>query len=174
MLNVLKLEAPWMTYRKKVNALFEKDKLIDVGEIYQAEDGNGYAFDVTVHDHDKYLALDRVLRRSVTLGYVKLAINLIDADRPTETDAIDLYTVIFDGNSIVKDIKDVEDQAGAHHGFVRFVPEVVQFYADDISDYSGNFNGLAEDIAREVFADDAHGVNFCTASLQEKKIELKL
>ena len=113
------------------------------------------------------LALDRVLNRRVVFGNVTLQINLYDMENETFDEAIKLYETIFAGNRIVKDIKDVPDQAGFHHGFVRFQPEIVQFYADDITDYNGNFNGLAEDIARELFSDVVHGVNFCTADLKE-------
>ena len=36
---------------------------------------------------------------------------------------------------------------------VCFKPQVVQFFDDDISDFNGNWSGLAQDIAREVFGD---------------------
>jgi hypothetical protein len=65
----------------------------------------------------------------------------------------------------VKDIKDVVDFTGTRHGFVRFQPEVIQFFHDDISDYNGNWSGLAQDIAREVFEGEYRGVHFCTAEV---------
>lgn len=164
----ISLSAPWSIYRNKVNALFELDKEIDVGEVEHMSDGV-YAFDVVVYSHEKYLALDRVLNRCVRFGNVTLVVNLTDAENEPEDDTIKLYETIFSGNRIVKDIKDVVDQAGVHHGFIRFWPEVVQFFADDLTDYDGNWNGLAEDIAREVFDDVAHGVFFCTASIEENK-----
>ena len=31
---------------------------------------------------------------------------------------------------------------GTAHGFVRFQPEVIQFFGDDLYDYDGNWSGL--------------------------------
>ena len=59
------------------------------------------------------------------------------------------------------------DFAGTHLGFVLFKPEVIQFLDDDTSDYYGNWNGLAEDIAREIFVEGYRGVNFCTEVKQK-------
>lgn len=67
----------------------------------------------------------------------------------------------------MKDIRTVEDSAGITHGFVRFQPEVIQFFQNDISDYNGNWSGLAQDIAKEVFVNQ--NVHFCTADLRENE-----
>ena len=61
----------------------------------------------------------------------------------------------------------VEDFTGTRHGFVRFRPEVVQFFHDDISDYNGNWSGLAQDIAGEIFDQELLGIHFCTADKRE-------
>ena len=53
------------------------------------------------------------------------------------------------------------------HTYLLFKPEVIQFFDDDIYDYEGNWTGLAQDIAREVFADETRGIHFCTASVEE-------
>lgn len=162
----LNLSAPWYTYQKKIKALFERDPDIAVGELYPAEGGYDYAFDVLVSNRQKYMALDRVLNRTKMFGSFALLVNLQDADQDSD-DAIELYKAIFDGNPIVRDIREAVDAAGVHHGFVRFQPEVIQFYNDDLSDYDRNWNGLAQDIAREAFDNVAHGISFCTASLRE-------
>ena len=36
-----------------------------------------------------------------------------------------------------------------------------------ISDFNGNWSGLAQDIAREVFTNDSSGIHFCTAGVNE-------
>ena len=67
----------------------------------------------------------------------------------------------------MKDVRLAGDRTGTKHGFVRFQPEVIQFFDDDIYDYNGNWSGLAQDIAREVFCDEVRGIHFCTAAVDE-------
>ena len=167
----LKLEAPWYTYQKKVKALFERDPSIRVGDIYQPKDSTAnYVFDIEVKDHEKFLALDRVFPKMKRFGNISLCIILYDEENANGMDeGVSLYEAIFRGNPILKDIQSVVDQAGVQHGFVRFQPEVIQFFNDDLTDFNGNWSGLAQDIAREVFEDDYRGVNFCTADLRENE-----
>lgn len=153
--------APWYIYQKQVKALFEHDPQIIVGEVYQQENGKDYAFDIEVRSHDKYLALERVLSRFKLFGNVALTVNLFDEENSAGDTVIDVCRVLFDGNPIVESVEDIVDLAGAHHGFVVFRPEVIQFYSDDLRDINGNTTTLAQDIAREVFS-DTEGVNFCT------------
>lgn len=161
----MKLEAPWYTWQKKVKALFERDPDIDVGDIYPVSEGSDYAFDIRVKKHAKFLALNQAMPTFVRFGNVRLAVCLFDEENNSDGVALALEQMraIFDGNPIVEDICEVEDDAGALHGYVRFRPEVVQFFDDDLRDYNGNWSGLAQDIAREVFGAGCIGVNFCTA-----------
>ena len=161
----MKLSAPWYTYQRKVKALFALDKEIEVGDIYDCEDG-GYAFEITVHNPAKFVALDRVMPKVAEFGNVKLKINVSDDKGDSTVAAIELYKTIFANNPIVKDVKDVKDFTGTLHGYVRFWPEVLQFFNDDLSDFDGLWSGLAQDIAREVFVNQ--NVHFCTADLREK------
>ena len=163
------LEAPWYTFRKKVNALFEQDPDITVGEIIESEDGKvNFLFDIEVRNHEKFLALDRVFPKVKAFGNVTLGIVLYDEENANGADdRVELYRTIFDGNPIVKDVREAMDHTGTRHGFVRFQPEVVQFFDDDISDFNGNWSGLAQDIAREVFEDEMAGIHFCTAAKNE-------
>jgi len=166
-MNNFKLEAPWYTYQKKVKAMFDRDPDINVGEVYQRENGKDYGFDVDVRNHEKYLALDRVLNRVKIFGNVTLFIALYDEENTLTDEAVAVYKTIFKGNPIVRKIEDVVDPTGTHHGYVVFNPEVIQFYDDDLSDYRRNWTGLAQNIARELFDDAAHGVCFCTADVRE-------
>ena len=163
-------EAPWYAFRKKVNALFGDDPDIRVGEIYESDDGfTDFAFDVEVRNHEKFLALDRVMPKVKTYGNVRLGIVLFDEENSENEgdDAVVLFRTIFADNPILKDIKVAADHTGTVHGYVRFQPEVIQYFDDDISDYNGNWSGLAMDIAREIFADSSRGVHFCTAEVRE-------
>ncbi len=163
------LEAPWMTYYKKVVNLFEKDPDIVVGEMEKGDEDDAfdYIFNIEVYNHEKYVALDRVMNTVVEFGNVTLGIDLFDMQNNSENETLDLFKTIFDGNGLVKDIQDVVDPAGYHHGYVRFKPEVIQFFDDDLRDMYGNWSGLAQDIAREVFPDAGPDVNFCTALVNE-------
>lgn len=163
------LQSPWVTYRNLLNAMFKDDQEVEVGNV--EDDGNGtgiYTVRVLVHNYDKFLAMKDVLHQSIVMGNITLNIELVcdvDTDDDQETD-IEKLKKVFQGNRIVKDFREVKDIAGATHNFVLFWPEVVQFWNDDMSDFYGNWNGLAEDIARSLFKVDG-SINFCTADLRE-------
>ena len=165
----LKLKAPWQTFHKKINALFGQDPDIVIGGIYKPEDGHAnYAFDMAVKDGEKFAALDRLLPNKHVFGITTLEICMKDGEgRDKSAERIGLYATAFRGNPVVKDFKNVDDMFGCRHGYVRFWPEVLQFFHDDLTDYNGNWSGLAQDIAREIFADDACGICFCTAPVNE-------
>ena len=172
----MKIEAPWYEYHKKVKALFDKDPDIEVGEIYEHPEGHSfpYAFDICVRKHEKFKALDRVMPEIVEFGNVSMGIFLMDMENLfSEERPVEMFAAIFDGNPLVKDIKEVRDFSGTLHGFVRFKPEVIQFFHDDISDYNGNWSGLAQDIAKEVFCGSPF-VHFCTAGVNEKDGEVAM
>ena len=163
------LKAPWYTYQNKLKALFERDPDITVGDIYEPGDGESdYAIDIEVRNHNKYEALDRTLKAELNFGNVTLNIVLYDMENSEpEHPAIELFTTIFRGNPIVRDIKEAKDFTDTKHCFIEFQPEVIQFYNDEIADYNGNWSGLAQDIAREVFEDGLRRIHFCTAAVNE-------
>ena len=165
----LKLEAPWYTYQKKVKALFCGDPAISVGEVAENENGDtAYYFDIEVRDHEKFIALDRVMPKKVTFGNVTMAIILYDeANAAADDDALALYKTIFNGNPNVDSVQAAYDHTGTRHGFVLFKPEVIQFFDDDIHDFNGLWSGLMQDIAKEVFEAEVRGIHFCTAKADE-------
>lgn len=158
------ISSPWYTFGRKVKALFGGDPDYRIGDVREANDGGAdYELDFEVRNHRKFVALDRVFPKVKAFGNVKLRINLFDEENGAE-DRVDLIRKIFDGNPAVSNIADVYDAADARHGYVLFRPEVIQFFNDDLSDLNGNWSGLAQDIAREVF-EDLPGIHFCTANL---------
>ena len=165
---MMKLMPPWYTFHKKFKALFENDPDINVGDVREGNETN-YAFDVEIRNHEKFIALDRVLPRVKTFGNVALEIVLYDVENNADdfTDRIELYRTIFKGNPIIKDVKEVKDFTGTPVGFVRFQPEVVQFFDDNIGDFEGLWSGLAQDIAKEVFDQETVGIHFCTAAAEK-------
>lgn len=158
------ISSPWYTFGRKVKALFGGDPDYRIGEVRECGDaGADYELDFEVRNHEKFAALERILPKTKTFGNVKLRINLFDEENGAE-DRIDLIRKIFDGNPAVSHIAASCDAADVLHGYVLFKPEVMQFFNDDLSDFNGNWSGLAQDIAREIF-DDLPGIHFCTAEL---------
>ncbi len=169
----VKIEAPWYAFHKKVKALFAGDKDIEIGDLYKPQEGEKsyLAFDILVRKHEKFLAMDKVMPATVEFGNVTVGICVQDLENGfDEAHPVQLFAAIFDGNPHVKDVKEVRDVTGTVHGYVRFKPEVLQFFHDDLSDYNGNWSGLAQEIAKEVFSDMA-GMHFCTAPVGEKEGE---
>lgn len=163
----LKIAPPWITYWRKCKALFELDKLVTVGDLEENDIGDKYRFDILVSGTEKYNALCQIIPDRVTFGNVILMINVVKT-LEQEEDHEALFKAAFAGNPILKDVITAKDFAGVKHTYVRFQPDVIQFPNDDISDYNGNWSGLAQTIAREVFETYANkGVHFCTADLRE-------
>ena len=163
----LNLQSPWVTYNNKIKALFAKDEDISVSDVREDDDGV-LTMVIGSSDYHKFVALDRVIAKKVEFGNVTLRIKVVQLNHiETIEDTVELYRTIFEGNKIVRDIRVLPDFTGTEHCFIRFNPEVVQFFNDDISDYDGNWSGLAQDIAKEIFQDCSAGVHFCTASVHE-------
>ena len=101
---------------------------------------------------------------------VKIA--LYDEENNGLNPGVELYETIFEGNPVIEDVKNRVFPDGVSHGYVRFKPEVVQFFDDNLSDYNGNWTGLAEDIAREIFENDSTGMQFCTAATDKVEVPL--
>lgn len=167
-----RLEAPWQTYRNMLNAIFKQDPDIQVGDVDVVEDGEDFSYlvEISVRDLGKYRSLNAVLPEYRKFGNVciKTVFTLQVQDTSAVEKMLNHYKIIFRGNPIVRDFRQVEDIVQEQHGYIRFEPEVLQFFHDDLSDFNGNWSGLAQDIAREVFK-DFPGIHFCTASLEENK-----
>ena len=164
------LEAPWYSYCKKLQALFKLDDDIEVGDVIDLQDDEySFGIGIEVRNHEKFQALSRLMPEKVTFGNVNVRLDIFDEENvDIPVDELSLFETLFDGNPLVKDIRSTVDQAGTKHSFVRFQPEVIQFFDDNLQDYNGNWTGLAQDIAREVFA-HSPAVNFCTADIREKE-----
>lgn len=165
--NELTLEAPWNTYRKMINALFEYDPEIEVGDVVSASgvESAEYNISIKVRNHRKFEALQKLLPNRKVFGSVVVAIYIYDMENKEKND-IDVFKDLFRDNPIVSNYEKVKLPDGSERNFVCFQPQVIQFFDDDISDCYGNFNGLAEDIARAVFGDRAGDVSFSTGLIQ--------
>lgn len=162
----LKLQALWYTYYGFVKAMFESDPEVNVGEFIV--DGSKYTLPVEVLSHKKFLALHDIMIQNFEFGNITMQIQLLDKENSMKSSAsnIDKLKAAFKDNTAVGKIIEQELPTGLKQAFVCFQPEVVQFYNDDISDYAGNFNGLMEDIARDLFNVDWN-TSFCTVDKRE-------
>ena len=163
------IEAPWYSFQKKVAAIFAGDPDVIVGDVYETDGDTDYAFDIEFKNHEKFLAADRLLPGVKMFGKVALGIVLYDEEN-TITDTLGLFETLFRGNPNVRSVVRSVDQTGTEWQYVVFEPEVIQFSDDNLADYRGNWNGLAQDIAPEIFAENSRGVYFCTADKRENSV----
>ena len=160
----LHLSAPWHTYRNMLAHMFSLDEDITVGNITGEGDALSLRIDV-LNNRGKCEALNQLLKKTVAFGSVTLTISVENSFSNSDS-AADIAKTALAYNRLVKDIVVKKDMTGTDHTFVVFYPEVIQFFNDDLTDYCGNFNALAEDVAREIFNTDICA-NYCTADLRE-------
>ena len=152
-----KLSPPWVDYYNKINALFEKDP--DVSIVFD-EDAKEIRF--YIEKKEKQNAIAHILPASVEFGNVVLKIMIVPSDDNGEDKSfIDWFKDAFDGNECVLDIKTGAIPLTSSISYVIFKKEVVQYFNDDLTTYSGFKSTLYEDIAKDVFT-NADNVCFCT------------
>ena len=155
-----KLSPPWVSFYRKLCALFAKDPDVSIDF-----DEDALEVKLKVDGADKADALSQLLPCKKPFGNVTLTITVIPSNK-IGARKIDLFSKAFDGNRAVSEIITLTNEYGDKNDFVVFDSEVVQFFNDDISDVYGNCSTLYQDIAREVF--DGSGVFFCTENILEK------
>ena len=163
------IQAPWYTLLGYIKAMFGGDPEIVIDETYAKGDDGIYYLTIDVRNWEKFKAIKDTMIQNFNFGNITVKIDLQCSVNTSESEScIEKLKKVFEGNHIVKRIVEVEDVAKVKHGYVIFQPEVIQFYNDDLTDYMGNFNGLAENIARTLFNVD-YLTNFCTADLRENE-----
>lgn len=163
------LVAPWQTYRKMLAAIFTYDNDVKVGEAFETGSGDDKVVHIPVEvlRTKKCKALAKVLNTNIIFGKVRVNVDLYDVENGESSTNLQTFRDIFNGNSIVSSFKTVRDSCGVDHYYVVFDnDEIIQFPNDDLTDYRGNFNGLPEDVARELFSVPGN-IQFCTKSLSE-------
>lgn len=156
----LNMSAPWQIYRNKIAALFEGDNEIEVKQI-----GKDRVLVIEVVNETKAAILEDYLPKTVTFGNVTIGIQVWIKEIDNDTDKI-AYLLKDTKNFIGLKVPE-KKKIGSIKPFACFIPEVVQFFADDLSDPNGKFNGLMADIAKEVLVGAKKYVYFSTA----RKIE---
>lgn len=165
----LELQSPWQTYYNKVRSLLGNDTDLTIGALEKGENRE-YFFRVDSTNTEKIEALSKVFKTVIPMGNITLKIyfGVIDSDaidsniKPSAED----FKIAFTDNPLVEDYHEF-DAFGGHYVYIEFKKKVIQFYNDDITDFYGNFNGLAEDIAREV-TNNVAGIFYCTSVSSNK------
>ena len=158
------LQSPWVTLRNKLDAFFREDQYVTVEQIPEDSGAEKDINIIVAGDKEKANALSVLLVDCIHMGNIIVNV-VVSNDDGTPIDFMDdtdveLIKKALSGNPEFDDIKEIVDPMHMTHTYVLFRPNVIQFWNDDISDYYGNWNGLMEDIAREIF--DVDGINFCT------------
>ena len=152
-LKTVNLSSPWSIYYKQLESLFSHDPDIEL-----AFNDKEYVITMRVKGSAKAEALAQLLPDTKQFGNVTVQINII-LDNIGDT-RLDLFARAFDGNPIVSEIIET-NTFGMDAAYVVFEREVVQYFNDDLSDAHGVCSTLYQDIAKEVFGEEA-GVFFST------------
>ena len=150
------LSSPWVIYYREIEALFGQDP-----EIKIEFDNDTVELKLFIDNNEKVEALEQLLPNTVAFGNVELKIYIIPANVKTARDYKALYTAAFRGNPAFKKCVNGGNPITSSSVYVVFKKEVVQFFDDDLTDINGNRSTLYQDIAKEIFREEA-GVNFCT------------
>ena len=159
----LGLSSPWITYFKKIEALFEKDP-----EVAVDFDDETYTLKIYVDDQGKAEAIDALLPDALDFGNVEMTIQVIPANGADPR--LELFRKAFEGNGAVVGIETVDITVPLLGGnsYVLFAPEVVQYFNDDLSTYDGYETTLYQDIANELLSVGDSRIFFCTARAVEE------
>lgn len=147
------ISAPWVSYYKKLYALFEYDE-----EVAMSYSDDERKVTILVESQIKADALAELLPNEKTFGNVTLKIEVVPSN--SEVDRLTLFRHAFSGNPIVSSIETSDGGAFAL-SYVMFSPDAVQFYDDNMGDPNGMCTMLPQDLASEVF-EEHDGVFFST------------
>lgn len=153
-----KLAPPWITYTNELKAMFRNDPEVNVVYNNDAKEVKLY-----VEKQDKAEALMMLLPKTKEFGGVKLKVTVVPANGDIDKEAI--FRRAFEGNPAFSDAVTLTGVFNNPITFVVFNPEVVQFWNDNMGDAYGNWNGLMEDVARDVFGDQ-DGVYYSTSLIE--------
>lgn len=149
------LSAPWITFYRKMVALFENDP-----EVRVIFDQENFLIKVYVDNYAKADALEQLLPTEKIFGNIKVIIEICPSNEAVSK--VSLFRNAFAENPAVSSIETLEDANVPAYNYVIFKNKVVQFFNNDLTDYFGFESTLFEDIARDIFEDRADGVFFCT------------
>ena len=147
---MLKLSSPWMNYYKAMKAFFDKDP--DVRVVFDEQTNK---VNVYVEDEYKAVALDNLLIPVQEFGNITIRINVIPANGTFLGDVVfedqtDLIKAAFKYNDAVDSIKSWQFAVNASYTYVLFKDEVVHYFNDDLSSYTGHAHTLMQNIGDKI------------------------
>ena len=151
----IKLSAPWVTYFRKLEALFGEDPDIDV-----RLDEDKYIITLYVKGNDKADALNQLLPYKKEFGGVTVGINVVPANED-DLSKEDLFSIAFRGNPAFSYMTSIDGILSNRFTYVVFKNKVVQFYNDNLGDVHGFCSTLYQDLAKEIFENEK-GFYYCT------------
>lgn len=149
-----KKSAPWITYFRKLEALFGDDPEIKI-EYFNVP----ALLKMYVDNPAKAEALSQLLPGEVVFGGVAAEIQVIPSNKSLTK--AELFAQAFTGNPAFSRMVDVGGVFTNPIHYCVFNKEVVQYWDDNLCDINGNESTLYQDIAEDVF-EDTDGVMFCT------------
>lgn len=158
----LTLVSPWVNFKKEIEVLFARDMEVDVEFV----DGEEKVIMLRVDNYTKAEALKRIMPKEKTFGNVVVRIEVIPANTPDDWSVLDTFGEAFKMNCAFHGVKESATPFGTFR-YVMFDPKVVQYQNDDIGDANRIKSTLYQEIAKDVFADTAQGVHFCTSRYYE-------
>lgn len=141
----VKLSTPWATHERKLKALFAKDPEVHVEGVFTDEEKH---IDIRVDSPAKGEALALLLPEEVDFGGVKVAINVVPANKAT---VASLLKTAFAGSPALEDVSELPGVFDTNTlTYAEFAPTVVQYWNDDLSSPHGVTTTLFQDLAKDL------------------------
>ena len=159
MITSISLSAPWITYYREVEALFQKDP-----EVYITFNESTNTIFLYVDNNDKADALAQLLPAIKEFGNITVYTHVVPSNNgPMKTfdTTPSIFEAAFKDNPAFKYVMETPQTFAISLAYIVFAKEVVQFYNDDLGDINGLCSTLYQDIADDVF-DKKDGICFCT------------
>lgn len=158
------ISAPWEAHKRKLEALFAQDSEVTVEATFTAEERH---IAIRVENPAKAEALGYLLPTEVEFGNVKVAINVIPANKPT---VASLLRTAFAGNPALKGVTVVKGAFDTNAvTYAEFEPRVVQYWNDDLSNPHGVTTTLMETLAADVLTGPgAEGATITSAYIDKE------
>ena len=152
---------PWWTLQKKVAGTVGQDRGVQVEALKEVP--GGYLLPVVTASKETGIGLATILRGAFPFGNVMVKLQVQDPDgnaypaRVIAT-ADDLLAAVKEGlgtNALFVETFIGNQYPATYTQVVAvFTASVVQFWNDDLSDFYGNFNGVAADVFAEILTPD--------------------
>ncbi|MCA1057591.1 hypothetical protein LCL96_01505 [Rossellomorea aquimaris] len=158
--NAPELSPPWIIYFNQLKYSIGADPLVTVGPLIPVQDQ--YLALVMVDDYDKAQALATLLTPSQNFGNVTLTVVVIYNQEivspiPCRLDAFEvahLVNAALEGNTYFQEVVVQRPFPGGMNAvYPIFAADVIQFYADDVSNLCNTFTGVASQVFQEVMVD---------------------